>query len=116
MPRDCKVYLDDILLACRKIMDYTSGMSAKEFGKDEMVIDAVVRNLTIIGEAVKSIPEDWQQHYSHVDWPKINALRNILVHEYFGVNLTILWETVEQKIPQLLADVTAMLAELERNQ
>lgn len=111
MPRDSKVYLEDILEATRKVMRYTDGLSKAEFLEDEKTIDAVVRNLEIIGEAVKKLPEDLRAQYSAVEWKKIAGLRDILIHEYFGLDAEIVWDIVRNKVPALDREVRTMLHE-----
>lgn len=90
MPRDYKVYLEDILEAILKISNYTSGLSCADFPKDSKTLDTVVRNLEIIGEAAKNIPEQVRSQHPEVDCKKIAGLREILVHESFGVDVQII--------------------------
>jgi len=111
MPRDSRVYLEDILEATRKITVYTGGLSKAAFLEDEKTIDAVVRNLEVIGEAVKNLPEDLRAQYSAVEWKKIAGLRDILIHEYFGLDAEIVWDIVQNKVPALDREVRAMLQE-----
>lgn len=73
-----------------------------------MVFDAVMRNLEIIGEASRYIPEEVHVKHPEIEWRKIIALRNIVVHEYFGIDLDIIWDLVENKIPELLEQVRAI--------
>jgi uncharacterized protein with HEPN domain len=111
MPRDSKVYLEDILEATRKIMVYTGGLSKPEFLEDEKTIDAVVRNLEVIGEAVKNLPEHLRAQHPAVEWKKIAGLRDILIHEYFGLDTEIVWDIVQHKMPALDREVRVMLQE-----
>ena len=89
MPRDPKVYLDDILEAITQIESYVEGMDFESFSKDRKTIDAVIRNLEIIGEAARALPDDIKRKTSGIEWHKMIGLRNILIHEYFGVNTAI---------------------------
>jgi uncharacterized protein with HEPN domain len=111
MPRDSRVYLEDILEASRKITAYTRNLSKAAFLEDEKTIDAVVRNLEVIGEAVKKLPEDLRAQHSAVEWKKIAGLRDILIHEYFGLDAEIVWDIVQNKVPALDREVRAMLNE-----
>ena len=86
MPRDSRVYLEDILASAAKIRTYVGAMGAKEFLRDGKTVDAVVRNLEIIGEAVKQLPEDLRSRDPSVEWPKIAGLRDVLI-SYFNVDL-----------------------------
>lgn len=101
MPRDYLLYLDDIIEAVAKIETYTAGMSFQDFSSDGKTVDAVVRNLEIIGEAAKALPDEKKVAGKGVEWRKIAAMRNILAHEYFGVNLEIVWDIVEHKLGDL---------------
>lgn len=105
MPKDYKIYLDDILDSIEKIESYTKNISCKEFSKNNLVIDGVIRNLEIIGEAVKKLPLEIKRKYPDVEWKKIAGLRDILIHEYFGINLEIVWDIVVNKIPELRVSI-----------
>jgi uncharacterized protein with HEPN domain len=111
MPRDSRVYLDDILDATRKITVYTGGLSKAAFLEDEKTLDAVIRNLEVIGEAVKKLPENLRAKHSAVEWKKIAGLRDILIHEYFGLDAEIVWDIVQNKVPALDREVRTMLNE-----
>ncbi len=100
MQRDPKIYLKDILKAIGKIEGYMKNMNFRTFSGNELVQDAVVRNLEIIGEAAKKIPGEIRSKYSDIEWNKIAGLRDILIHEYFGVDLEILWDIIQNKPPQ----------------
>jgi uncharacterized protein with HEPN domain len=111
MPRDSRVYLDDILEATRKITVYTASLSKAVFLEDEKTLDAVVRNLEVIGEAVKKLPENLRAEHSAVEWKKIAGLRDILIHEYFGLDAEIVGDIVQNKVPALDREVRTMLNE-----
>ena len=110
MFRDPGLFLDDIRESCEKVLRYTHGMDFEAFKSDEKTKDAVVRNLGIIGEAVKRLPDTLRDRYPKVEWRKITGLRDIIVHEYFGVDEEILWDVVQNKVPELLNQVKRVLS------
>ncbi len=109
MSRDSKVYLEDILEAAQRIRRYTTGLSFMRFAKDRKTIDAVVRNLEVIGEAAKNVPRNERQRHPKVEWRKMAGLRDILIHEYFGIDVEIVWDIVRRKIPVLQRQIKRML-------
>jgi uncharacterized protein with HEPN domain len=108
--RDAALYLADIAESCRLILDYTRDLTAPQFRTDRKTIDAVARNLEVIGEAVKHLPPSAKDRRADVDWRKIAGLRDILIHTYFGIDLDIVWDVVVNKIPPLLEAVTDLQA------
>lgn len=108
-----KVYLEDILESARRIENYVRGLSFEDFSVNMMAIDAVIRNLEIIGEAVKHLPEDIKKSHPEIEWKRIAGLRDILIHEYFGVDLRIIWDIVTEKVPELKLSVEKIAAEIE---
>ncbi len=109
MPRDYEVYLEDILQAITKIRQYTAGLSPAAFAGDAKTVDAVVRNLEVIGEAAKTIPEALRSQHPEVDWKRLVGLRNILIHEYFGVDAELIWDIIQNKLATLEEQIRAML-------
>jgi uncharacterized protein with HEPN domain len=105
MPRDFEIYLEDILQAIAKTRKYVAGVMRESLAQDSMRIDAVIRNLEIIGEAAKMIPESIRIEYPNVEWKKIAGLRDILAHHYFEVDLDIVWDIVQNKLPELERDL-----------
>lgn len=91
--------------APRKVVRYTAGMNAQAFFSDEMVVDAVVRNLEIIGEAAKHVPDDLRTRYPTIDWRKLAGLRDVIAHAYCGLDEEILWAVVTSKVPALLGEL-----------
>ncbi|MGC8878887.1 MAG: DUF86 domain-containing protein [Anaerolineae bacterium] len=111
--RDARLFLRDMLAAIAKIERYTSGLDFDSFEANDMVVDAVVRNLEIIGEAARHIPEHLRQQYAEVNWQRVVGFRNIVIHEYFDVDLEIVWVIATKQLPALQQALQAMLIDLE---
>ncbi len=107
--RDYILFLEDILTAVSKIEKYTEGLSFEEFCNYEMAVDAVLRNLEVIGEAVKSIPEEVRNRHQEVEWREAVGFRNILAHNYFGIDLESVWDTLKKNVPIFKEHVTKVL-------
>ncbi|HSA96887.1 MAG TPA: DUF86 domain-containing protein [Acidobacteriota bacterium] len=112
MLRDPRVYLEDILEAVRRIAAYTEGMDFVAFAKSPMAIDAVVRNLEVLGEAAGRLPEELRAGAPEIEWRKIIALRDVLAHEYFGIHTKIVWDVVVEKLEPLEAACRKILESL----
>jgi uncharacterized protein with HEPN domain len=97
--RSWTLYLGDMIVSMGKIEAYIAGISYETFEKTDIIIDAVVRNLEIIGEAASHIPEEIRQDDSRIPWRKIIGLRNIAIHEYFHVDLPTVWQIVREQLP-----------------
>ena len=111
MPRDYKVQLEDILDAVQKIRSYTAGLSYEDFRESSMVVDAVVRNLEVIGEATKQIPDSIRARKPEVPWKRMAGLRDILIHNYFGIDFEVIWDIITNKLAPLAENVSELLAE-----
>lgn len=109
--RHYKLYIDDILEAIHKIQKYTKSFSRSKFAKNTLVMDAVARNLEIIGEASKRIPADVKDQISSIEWKKIVGLRNMLIHEYSWIDKDIVWDIIEHKLPELNLELNKFLKE-----
>jgi|SRR3954453_16638840 uncharacterized protein with HEPN domain len=101
-PRDWRLYADDILEACAKIRRYISGLTYEAFVADERTVDAVIRNIEIIGEAAKRLPEEVTLKAPSVPWRKVRGMRDVVAHGYFGVDRALVWNTATTKIHALL--------------
>ncbi len=110
MSRDEVMYLQDIARSCEKILRFTVGLSLSDLIQDEKAYDAVVRNLEIIGEAAKHVGEDFRKQLPDIEWRKAAGLRDMLAHAYFGIDNDILWDVVQNKVPQLAEAANAFLS------
>jgi uncharacterized protein with HEPN domain len=98
---DIRLFYEDIIESIDRILRYTAGMTYEEFVSDTKTQDAVIRNLEILGEAVKNLPDVFKEQYPDVPWRVISRMRDRLIHHYFGVSLEIVWETIQTDIPAL---------------
>lgn len=100
--RENDLYITDMLESSKKIRKFIRGMTFVEFKKDERTLDAVIRNLEVIGEAAYNLPKEFKKKHSDIPWLDISDMRNKLIHEYFGVDNEILWETASKDLPVLM--------------
>lgn len=103
--RSPALLIGDILESGAKILDYAKGLSFDEFVDSPMVLDAVIRNFEIIGEAANRLPPEFRENHSYVDWRRIRGFRNRIVHDYFGVDYRIVWEIKENFLPELISQL-----------
>jgi uncharacterized protein with HEPN domain len=97
--RDDMLFVDDILTAIEKIETYTRNLSYEEFVATSVVIDAVIRNFEVIGEAAKKIPKRIKNRYPEIPWKEAAGFRDVLIHNYFGIDIEAVWDTVHSNIP-----------------
>ncbi len=112
MTRDPLLYIEDILTCIENIERYTAGADKMRFAEDTQLQDAVVRRLEIIGEAVKNIPAAITGRYPDIPWRTIAGLRDVLVHEYFGVNIERVWTVVTEDISPLKGHIQAVARDI----
>ena len=110
--RDYRDYLQDIIDSINDIEDFTKNMSFEDFAIDKKTINAVIRSLEVIGEATKSIPKSFRDRYPFIPWRKMAGMRDKMIHEYFGVDVRILWETIKRDIPPLKPLIWSVLESL----
>ena len=107
--RDSNIYLKDILQSIRKIEKYTKGLTLAKYKKDSLIKDAVLRNLGVIREAARHILPSVKKDIHDIDWQKIIGLRNILIHEYFGVDEEIIWDIAVKQASTVKQALTSHL-------
>ena len=108
-PREWRLRVEDILEAIARIERYVDGLTFEQFQADQKTVDAVVRNLEVIGEAVRHLSTDLESLPGDVPWTDIAGMRNILIHEYFGVDLSIIWQTLNEDLPALTVQLQKLL-------
>jgi len=107
-------YIEDIIEAMNDAMSFVEGMEYDDFLKDRKTIYAVIRAIEIIGEAVKKIPESVKNRYPQIPWREMAGMRDKLIHEYFGVNLRAVWDTIKQDIPNLKPSFDKILKDFKQ--
>ena len=103
--RSFELLIDDITSCCSKILEYTTGMNFQNFENDSKTFDAVIRNFEIIGEASNRISENEKEKFENIDWHKLRGMRNRLIHDYEGINPELIWDTIQNRIPELLVEL-----------
>jgi len=111
MKRTLLDYLEDMRASAVEVLDFTRGMTCEEFLQDRKTVNAVLRSLEVLGEAAKKIPQDVRAKHSEIPWRDIAGMRDKLIHEYHGVDLEIVWKTVQEDVPSLLPRIEKVLAE-----
>ncbi len=99
--RPASLLLNDILTAIDRIEQYITDLSFTAFSEDQKSVDAVVRNLEIIGEAANRMPDEFKEKHPEMEWYKVVGLRHRIVHEYFGIDLEIIWQILHKDLPEL---------------
>lgn len=103
--RSVKLYIYDILDSIRRIKKYTKGMDYKKFSNDELVVDGVIKNFLVMGEAIKNISPKFMKDNKDIPWKQIIGMRNKMIHEYFGIDLIVVWDTIENSLPSLEKEI-----------
>lgn len=108
-PRDWKFRIEDIIAAISDILEFTRDLTFESFCQDLKTTKAVLYNLAVIGEAARRVPEEITSQYPTLPWREMGDMRNVVIHEYFGIDVTILWETIQHDLPQLLPQLEKIL-------
>ena len=109
MPRTSRAYLNNIIESILKIEHYTQGITLDDLIENEMLSDAVIRNLEIIGEAVNNISDAVRKRSKGIEWDLISGLRIILAHKYFGIDYEVIWNIITEELPNLKGSIQKLL-------
>jgi len=104
--------IQDILESINRINTYTENISFQEFSDDYKSQDAVIRNLEILGEAVKLLSTETKEKYAQIPWKDITGTRDRLIHDYFGVNIDIVWDIIKNELPKLIPVLNKISADI----
>ncbi len=110
------MFLIDIREAIEKIERYTAGLTYSSFAENDLVVDAVIRNLEVIGEAAKHIPDEWRSNHPEIDWRRVVGFRNIVIHAYFEVDLEIVWTIATERLPELKVVIERLIQEQDADE
>ncbi|MDX1909491.1 MAG: DUF86 domain-containing protein [Bacteroidia bacterium] len=103
------MYLEDLLMAINRIVEYIDGLSFEDFKKDYKTTDAVIRNFEIMGEAAKNVPLTVREKYPDIPWTEMYLMRNKISHEYFGIDYEIIWDVATKYLPENKKQVEEIL-------
>jgi len=115
MKRDYRDYIIDIITSIEHISLFIEGQNFEEFFQDIKTSNAVIRSLEVIGEASKKMPEEIRKHYPDIPWKKMSGMRDKLIHEYFGIDLKIVWAVCKEELPPLLPEVKTVLKKMQQD-
>src|ERR1044072_9096039 len=107
--RDLTLLLEDIKAAIEAILEYTKGYNLEKYESDLKTKHAVERNFAIIGEAASRVPQHFKDQHPHIEWRIIKDFRNFIIHDYFGINHQIVWDTIEFRLQDLLQEISSLL-------
>ncbi len=110
--RDWALRIKDIHESLSRVIKYTQGMNIDKFFADQLIYDAVMRNLGIVGEAVKHVPDEIKEKHKDIPWKQIAGLRDFVIHEYFGIANNVIWDAIENDVPKLKGQIESKFSNL----
>lgn len=113
MKKDNSVYLEHILICIDKINTYSEGIEYKDFLKNAMMQDAIIRLIGIIGEAATKVSPEVKSKYTQIEWTDIKGMRNRIIHDYFDVRLDVIWDSVRNELPKLKIQINSIMSEIK---
>jgi uncharacterized protein with HEPN domain len=111
--RDFTDYIRDILISIQDVEEFTTGITFEDFLKDKKTIKAVIRSLEVLGEASKKIPDEIRNRYPRIPWKRMAGMRDKLIHEYFGVDLEIVWNVAKKELPPVKSSIEELVREID---
>ena len=114
MKRDVGLFIEDIINSIKNIEEFSKNLDKEKFSKDNLRQSAIIRQLEIIGEAVKNIPNDFREKYPGVPWKKIAGLRDVIIHTYFNIDLDVTWDIIKKDLPDLKEKIEEVKENLKR--
>jgi len=115
MKKEPLIFVKHILESIGNIESFSQGLSKSKFEKDRLRQSAIIREIEIIGEAVKNLPIDFTVKYPYVEWSKIAGTRDKIIHHYFGIDVDVIWDIVKYDLPDLKKKIKKILDELEKD-
>lgn len=112
MSRDWRMFLEDMIAFSERVLTYVEGLDQTQFEANQLVYDATIRNVELIGEAATHIPDEVRSLAPEIEWRRITATRNRLIHGYLGIDNDVLWSIIHDDIPQLLGDLRTFMVRL----
>jgi uncharacterized protein with HEPN domain len=112
MKKNIRIFLEHILESINLIEEYVKDKNKSDFLKSKQLQDSIVRRIEIIGEAVKNIPDDFKENNNKIPWKKISGMRDILIHQYFALDLNLTWEVIKKEIPKLKKQLISIINEM----
>ena len=108
--REISDYLEDIRNAIAEVDEFIKGMTFENFANDKKTINAVIRSLEVLGEATKHIPEEFRKKYPNIPWSKMAGMRDVLTHDYMGVDLKTVWKVAIERLPELALQLDSAIS------